>query len=59
VPGNLLPEEYDLWVDRELTDPEKLKLIYQPYPPDLMERFPVLTLANSPRNDSTECIKPL
>jgi len=42
--------------DRTLTDPEQLKRMYQPYPADLMEMYPVATLVNSTRNDSPELI---
>jgi len=59
MPVILHPEEYGLWLDREVTDPERLKALYQPYPADMMEMYPVSTLANSPRNDSPECIEPL
>jgi putative SOS response-associated peptidase YedK len=37
----------------------KLKHLYQPYPADLMEMYPVSPLVNSPRNDSPDLIKPL
>lgn len=59
MPVILHPAEYDLWLEREVTDPERLKPLYQPYPADLMEMFPVSTLVNNPRNDSPECIEPL
>lgn len=59
MPVILHPEEYDLWLDREVTDPERLKSLYQPYPADLMERYPVSPLVNNPRNDSPACIEPL
>jgi putative SOS response-associated peptidase YedK len=59
MPVILHPEEYDLWLDRETTDPGKLKHLYQPYPADLMEMYPVSPLVNSPRNDSPDLIKPL
>lgn len=57
MPVILHPHEYALWLDRAITDPEKLKSLYQPYPADLMEMWPVSTLVNSPRNDSPDCIK--
>jgi putative SOS response-associated peptidase YedK len=58
MPVILHPEEYALWLDRNITNPEKLKHLYQPYPADLMEMFPVSTLVNSPRNDSPDLIIP-
>jgi putative SOS response-associated peptidase YedK len=59
MPVILHPEEYNLWLDREVTNPESLKHLYQPYPADLMEMYPVSPLVNSPRNDSPACIEPL
>lgn len=44
MPVILHPEEYNLWLDRNVTDPEKLKPLYQPYPSDLMEMYPVSSL---------------
>ncbi len=58
MPVILHPAEYSLWLDRSVTDPEKLKTLYQPYPADLMEMWPVSPLVNSPRNDSPELIAP-
>jgi putative SOS response-associated peptidase YedK len=42
-----------------MTDPEKLKQLYQAYPADLMEVYPVSQLVNSPRNDLPALIKPI
>lgn len=58
MPVLLHREEYPLWLNREVTDPEKLKQLYQAYPADLMEIYPVSPLVNSPRNDLPELIKP-
>lgn len=51
MPVILHREEYGLWLDKEVTDPEKLKHLYQPYPADLMEMNPDFPLVNSLRND--------
>ena len=59
MPVILHPQEYPIWLDREMIEPERFKRFYQPYPADLMEMWPVSPLVNSPRNDSPECIKPL
>jgi putative SOS response-associated peptidase YedK len=58
MPVLLYPQEFSLWIDTEITDPEKLNHLYQPYPVDLMEMYPVSPLVNSPRNDSPELILP-
>jgi len=52
MPVILHPQEFTLWLDRTITDPEQLKPLYQPYPADLMEMWPVSPIVNSPRNDS-------
>ena len=59
MPVILHREEHRLWLNREVTDPEKLKQLYQAYPADLMEIYPVSPLVNSPRNDLPELIKPI
>jgi putative SOS response-associated peptidase YedK len=55
----LHPQEYDIWLDRDMNDPEKLKHYYQPYPAGLMEMFPVSPKVNSPKIDSPDLIKPV
>lgn len=59
MPVILHPQEFSLWLDREITDPEKQKHLYQPYPATLMELYPVSSLVNSPRNDTPELIEPV
>jgi putative SOS response-associated peptidase YedK len=59
MPVILRPEEYALWLDREITDPEQLQQLYKPYPADRMEMWPVAPSVNSPRIDSPELIKPV
>lgn len=54
----LLPSEYDTWLDREVDDPEKLQPLYQPFPADLLEMQPVSTGVNSPRHEVEDCIRP-
>lgn len=49
----------DLWLDPTVTDPEKLKPLFTPYPSEKMEMYPVSDIVNSPKNDTPECIVPL
>jgi putative SOS response-associated peptidase YedK len=58
MPVILQREATHLWLDRETTDPDSLKLLYLPYPGDLMEMWPVSPLVNSPRNDFPDLIAP-
>jgi putative SOS response-associated peptidase YedK len=59
MPVILHPEEYAIWLDRNVTEPEKLKSLYQPYPAELIEMYPVSSLVNSPKNDSEDLIQPV
>jgi len=54
MPVILAQDEYALWFNRHLTDPEQFKPLYQPYPAELLEAYPVSNLINSPRNNSSE-----
>ena len=58
MPVILHPQEYDAWLDREMDDPENLKWLYQPYPFELMEMYPVSHQVNSTNNDGPELTKP-
>jgi putative SOS response-associated peptidase YedK len=56
----ILPEdEYDRWLDPKCDDPSKVGELLKPYPAEEMTAFPVSTLVNSPRNDSSACIDPV
>jgi putative SOS response-associated peptidase YedK len=58
MPVILHPQEFNLWLDREVNYPEDLKPLYRPYPPELMETYPVSPLVNSPKFDSHDLIHP-
>jgi len=58
MPVILHREEFALWLDRAVVDPELLAHLYQPYPADMMAMYPVSQQVNSPNNDSPELIKP-
>jgi putative SOS response-associated peptidase YedK len=58
MPVILPTDSTPLWLDRETTDPDRLKPLCLPFPADLMEMWPVLPLVNSPRNDFPELIAP-
>jgi putative SOS response-associated peptidase YedK len=59
MPVILEPKDIDLWLDHQVADPEQLKPLFKPYPSDLMEMYPVGDQVNSPRNDTSDLIKPL
>ncbi len=59
MPVILSSSEFDTWLDREMTDIEKLKILFSPYPSDMLEAFPVSDEVNNPQNDSPECCSPV
>lgn len=59
MPVVVPPESYDLWLDREIDDPEVLLPLLRPRPNDEFRAYPVSTLVNNARNDVPECVEPL
>ena len=59
MPVILDPEDKDIWLDSQVSDPEQLKPLFKPYHSDLMEMYQVSDLVNSPRNDTSECVQPI
>jgi len=59
MPVILQPNDYDLWLDPTIQDPEQLSSALKPYPSDEMETFRISALVNNPGNDSPLCIRRL
>jgi putative SOS response-associated peptidase YedK len=59
MPVILNPQDYDLWLNPEVQDPEALQKLLRPYASSAMTAYPVSTLVNNPRHNSSECIKPI
>jgi len=59
MPVVLSVDEYRTWLDRTTTDPTGLKKLFQPYPADLMEMWPVSPMVNSVKNDGPELVVPV
>lgn len=55
MPVILPPDEYELWLDPEFDDTNKLQKMLRPFPADEMEAYQVSTLVNNLRNDKKEC----
>jgi putative SOS response-associated peptidase YedK len=53
------PDKYDLWLDPDVQEKEKLLPMLKPYPDEELELFDVSTRVNSPKNDSAENIERL
>jgi putative SOS response-associated peptidase YedK len=50
MPVILRPDEYDLWLDPEIQDAEKIKAMLRPYPSEEMALEEVSTTINNARN---------
>ena len=58
MPVIVAPREYDLWLDVQMRDVDRLQALLVPYPPEEMVAYPVSALVNNPANDSPACQNP-
>lgn len=49
--------DIDFWLDPALDQPEHLTHLFQPFPSEEMEMYPVSDMVNSPKNDDPSCIE--
>lgn len=56
MPVILHPDNYNIWLSKNLHDPLQLESLYQPYPDELLTYHQVPSLVNNPRFDSPACI---
>lgn len=59
MPVILHQTDFDLWLDCLVNEPLEAEQLYQPFPAELMQAWPVSKLVNSPAHDAEECIQPL
>ena len=59
MPLVLGPSEWDLWLDRDITDPGRLQHLLRPTDPRLFDMFEVSKAVNSVRNNSGELVRPI
>jgi len=59
MPVILPPSDYDLWLDSGISEQDRLKLLFRPYPDREMEAFPVDTFVNNPKMEDPRCIIPV
>jgi putative SOS response-associated peptidase YedK len=59
MPVILDPDRERLWLDREVTDPERLLPLLNSALPEAIEAYAVSTWVNAARNNSPACIEPL
>jgi putative SOS response-associated peptidase YedK len=55
MPVILHPDEFGLWLDRQVHEAERLTTLFAPYPADRLEAYQVSTLVNSPAHEWPEC----
>ncbi len=59
MPVILDPENSGLWLDPRVTDPERFKFLFEPFPAEKMEMIAVSEMVNSVKYDNPECIRPV
>lgn len=59
MPVIIHPNEYELWLDREMNETDKLKSIFQPYPSEMLSLYKVSNPVNKPAYDKADCIEPV
>jgi putative SOS response-associated peptidase YedK len=53
----ILPlDDYGTWLNKHLTDPAQLEPLYEPFPAELMDAYPVSDRVNTVRNNNPENI---
>jgi putative SOS response-associated peptidase YedK len=57
MPVIIDPADFDLWLDPEVDDSERLKPLIRPADADRMEAYPVSRRVNSPGNDDAACLE--
>jgi putative SOS response-associated peptidase YedK len=57
MPVILSANDYDVWLDRELSDPDKLSYLFDPLPSDELTANPVSPVVNNARHDALDCIQ--
>ncbi len=59
MPVILNRRDIDLWLDPTADTASDFGALWEPFPADEMEGFPVSTYVNNPANDTPRCIEPL
>ena len=59
MPAIIRPQDYELWLDPDLADVERLQAMVGPYPERLMEAYAVSPRVNRAADDDPGLIEPL
>jgi putative SOS response-associated peptidase YedK len=57
MPVILDAEDFDLWLDRGVKDARMFEGLFEPFPSEGMEAFPVSSVVGNPRNNSPQLIE--
>lgn len=57
MPAIIGPEDFEAWLDPDLTDPACVKPLLRPFGADALDLYPVSTFVNRPANDGPRCIE--
>jgi putative SOS response-associated peptidase YedK len=57
MPVILAPDDYDLWLDPGITDPQRVVDCLRPFDAKPMKKYPVSARVNRPENDDEECAR--
>jgi putative SOS response-associated peptidase YedK len=58
MPVILRPEDYALWLDPGVREPEPLQACLQLYPSEALTAYPVSPYVNNVHNDDPQCVEP-
>lgn len=59
MPLIIAREDWDRWLDPELTDPAEIQALLKPYPAEEMRAYPVSSRVNNVKNDDATLIEPV
>jgi putative SOS response-associated peptidase YedK len=59
MPVILAPDHYELWLDCDPAEKERLQQLFRPLPAETMEAYPVSKSVNRPTHDAPDCVTPL
>lgn len=57
MPAIVKPEDYQAWLDPDLSDVEELQRMVVPYPERFMEAYPVSRKVNNPANEGPDLLE--
>lgn len=57
MPVIIHPNEYELWLNRDMNDPDRLKSMFQSYPSEMLTLYRVSSLVNKAGYDKADCIE--